>query len=431
VNCRLRIGAWGTAAGTVLMLTVASAAPQTTAIRVGRLIDTDTVTATERQTILVVDGIIQAVGPNVQVPAGAIIVDLSDSTVFPGLMDAHTHLCLTVRPSRDGSSASAFLHATINDSNAARAVEGVVNARAMLEAGFTTVRDAGNEGNYACVAVRRAIEERRLVGPTMITSGRIITPFGGQFQIQPDRRGLMEPEYLLADSHDEMVKAIRENIYFGAGLIKIVVDDRPYLYSVDDIAFMKAEAARAGLRVAAHVWTAEGAHNAAAVGVASLEHLWAIKEEDLELAKKNGSVAVFTPLIDAETQILMPNESGVHAQQIGRIRAALRIGIPIAFGSDAPLALPGFDRGRLAIERIDMLLEAGMTPAQLLRSMTVIPAGLFGVADKRGALRPGMAADIVATKGNPLSDPRALKAITFVMKDGTIVVRRLSGRGHG
>ena len=209
----------------------------------------------------------------------------------------------------------------------------------MLEAGLTTVRDAGNEGNWACVAVNRAIQERRLVGPTMITSGRIITPFGGQFQIQPDRRELMEPAYLLADSHDEMVTAIRENIYFEAGMIKIVVDDRPYLYSVDDIVFMKGQAGRAGLKVAAHVWTAEGAHNAAAAGVAALEHLWAITDDDLELAKQNGSVAVFTPLIDAETQILMPNESGVHAQQIGRIRAALRIGIPIAFGSDAPVAL--------------------------------------------------------------------------------------------
>ena len=108
------------------MLTVASASAQTTAIRAGRLIDPDTGSVTERQTILVVDSIIQALGPDVQVPAGAGIVELPDATVLPGLMDAHTQLCLTVKPPRDAGN---FLHATFNDSTAARAVEGVVNAR--------------------------------------------------------------------------------------------------------------------------------------------------------------------------------------------------------------------------------------------------------------------------------------------------------------
>lgn len=421
---RTQVGAMCRTALAVSVLTVGSADAQTTAIRAGRLIDPSTGTVTERQTILVVDGLIKAIGSTVQVPPGATTVDLSDATVFPGLMDAHTHLCLSVRPPRDGTGVGSFLHYVVNESNAARAVDGVINARAMLEAGFTTVRDAGGEGQYACVAVARAVAEKRLVAPTIIAAGRILTPFGGQFAIQPDRRELIEPEFFIADSRDEMVKGIRENINFGAGVIKIVVDDRPYVYSVDDISFIKAEAGRAGLKVAAHVWTAAGAHNAAAAGVASLEHLWAIKDEDIELAKRNGSVAVFTPLIDAETNHLFPGDATVHAQQVDRIRAAIRIGIPIAFGSDAPIALPGFTRGRLALERIDMLLEAGMSAAQLLRSLTVIPAELLGVADTRGALRPGMAADIVATSGDPLSDPQALKSVTFVMKDGAIVVRK-------
>lgn len=397
------------------------AGAQATVIRPARMIDPGSGAVTERPTIIVSDGVIRGIGRDAAVPAGARVVELPDATILPGLIDAHTHLCTTIRPARDGAS---FLTMALNDPNAARAVEGVINARAMLDAGFTTVRDVGNEGNFACGAVSRAIAEQRLPGPTMITAGRIIAPFGGQFQLQPERADLVEPEYLVADTRDEMVKAIRENVHFGAGIIKIVVDDQRYLYSVDDIVFMKEEAARAGLKLAAHAWTTKGAHTAAAAGVASIEHLWAVADEDLELAKQNGVIAVFTPLLDSETRLLFPGDSTVHARQVDRIRAALRSGIPIAFGSDAPLAIPGFDRGRLAMERIDMLLEAGMTPLQLLRAMTVTPAALLGVGDRRGALRVGMAADLVAVQGDPLKEPTVLKTVSFVMKDGVVVPRR-------
>src|SRR5204862_561772 len=123
-----------------------------------------------------------------------------------------------------------------------------------------------------------------------------IEPFGGQFHLQPEKRGLGEPEYFFADTRDEMRKAIRENIHFGARVIKLVVDDQRYLYSPDDIKFMVDEAAQSGLKVAAHVWTRAGAHNAAAAGVASMEHLNGAADEDIELAKRNGVTAVFTPM---------------------------------------------------------------------------------------------------------------------------------------
>src|SRR5262245_51168054 len=113
----------------------------------------------------------------------------------------------------------------------------------MLEAGFTTVRDVGNEGNYACSSVRQAIGAGLVAGPTMLTAGRIIAPYGGQFRLQPDRRDLAEPEYFSADTHDEMRKAIRENIHYGATVIKIVVDDQRYIYSEEDIRYIVAEAA--------------------------------------------------------------------------------------------------------------------------------------------------------------------------------------------
>ena len=138
----------------------------------------------------------------------------------------------------------------------------------MLESGFTSVRDVGNEGNYACTSLRRAVEAQLVPGPTIINAGRIIAPYGGQFQMQPDKPRLGEPEYFYADTRDEMVKGIRENIHFGARVIKIVVDDQKYIYSVDDIRFMIDEAGRAGMKLAAHCWTHPGSQRCPA-GVAS------------------------------------------------------------------------------------------------------------------------------------------------------------------
>ena len=400
----------------LLAFPVDAVVAQVAAIRAGQLVDPEEGVSATDQIILIEDGLIKAVGGDVAIPEDAEVIDLAGMTVVPGLIDAHVHLCLNVRPDRDAFN---YYITNVMDPNAARAVDGVINARQVLEAGFTTVRDIGNDGNYACAAVRDAIDAGRIPGPTMIYAGRIIAPYGGQFQLQPDRVALGEPEYFYADTRDEMKKAIRENIHFGSTVIKIVIDDQDYTYTADDIRYIVDEAGRAGRKVAAHAWTPDGAHNAALAGVASIEHLWTIRDEDIELAKENGVVAVFTPFPPVEAEVV--GGGGDHELQISRIRAALQSGIPMAFGSDAVTQIEGFDRGSLAMARIDMLLEAGMSPAQLLKSMTVTAAQLLGVDDKRGALRPGMAADIVAMQANPLDDPQALKKVSFVMKAGKVV----------
>jgi imidazolonepropionase-like amidohydrolase len=401
----------------ILLPTLAGA--QVTAIRAGAIVDPDAGTTARNQVILVEQGRITAIGGNVTIPVGARVIDLSTSTISPGLVDAHTHLCFEVQQRRDAGN---YYLTTLRDPDAYRAIEGVVNARTMLEAGFTAVRDIGNEGNFACVQVRRAIQEGMISGPTMLTAGRIIAPYGGQFHLQPDKPDLAEPEYFFADTRDEMLKAVRENIHFGATVIKVVVDDQRYIYSADDIRFMKDEAARAGLRLAAHAWTGAGAHNAAEAGVSSIEHGFVMSDVDLELAKRNNVVIVGTEYL------AIGDPEASHRQWVDKLARAYRIGVTLVYGTDAIARKPGITRGQDAITGIDPWIEAGLPAAAILKAMTTEGHRLLGLDGQRGFLKVGMAADLIATPANPLDDINTLKAVSFVMKDG-LVIRNDAGQG--
>lgn len=385
------------------------------AIKAGKLVDPEKGTTETNQIILVRGKRIEAVGPHVQIPPDAKIIDLSKSTVLPGLFDAHTHLCMTLKRDRDGRS---YYITTLLDPTPYRAIEGVANARDMLAAGFTTVRDVGNAGNYADTALRQAIERGLVPGPTMLNAGRIIAPYGGQFQLQPEKRDLGTPEYAYADTHDEMIKAIRENIHFGATVIKIVVDDQKYIYSADDIRFMVEEAHRDGLKLAAHCWTEAGARNAAEAGVDSIEHGEMMTNEDLQLAKKNHVVLVGTDFTESAAR--QGGFSNLHSVFVDRLKRAYQIGVTMAFGTDAFVAVPGETRGSLAAEYVDSWVEAGVPAKDTLQAMTINAARLLGVDRERGAIRPGLAADIIATQENPLDDIQAVRKVTFVMKDGSV-----------
>lgn len=405
----------------VLALCSVTALAQVTAIKAGKLVIPETGTTLNNQVILIEGARIKAVGGDVQIPAGAKVIDLSKSTVSPGLFACHEHMAFLIH--RQGRERGSLFFYDITHTNAERAIHGVVNSRDMLASGFTTIRDIGNDANYVATDLRRAIDQGLIPGPTIINSGRIIAPYGGQYFLNPERRELGAPEYFFADTRDEMRKAIRENIHYGARVIKIVVDDQRYIYSADDIRFMVGEAAAAGVKLAAHCVTEQGARNAAEAGVASIEHGFEMSDEVLAIAKKNNVVLVGTDFTEkAWLAYEMPAELAkrFHDRSVDRLKRAYKIGVTLAFGSDLIFFAEDETRGTWTISQIDSFVEAGIPPRAILLALTTNAAQLLGVEKARGAIKTGLYADIIATPENPLDNINTLKQVNFVMKNGKV-----------
>jgi len=393
------------------------AAPHFTAVRAGRLIDPATGSVATDQIILIKDRKFEAIGPKVAIPPGAEVIDLSGLTVLPGLVDTHNHLAITykVDPERNN-----YYVTVITDSTPLRAIQAASNGIQMLASGFTIVRDMGNNGNYADTALRQAIEEGWLPGPQIINAGIIIGGMGGQFWPTPEmgiEKHVVYPEYLDADTPDEIVKAVRQNMLYGAKVIKICADCKPWGYTVDEVKLVVAEAAKGGLKVEAHAQTVEGARRAIEGGVWSIAHDLGLDDANHKLMAKKGTFRAGT-----ETPLSLTDHQTAAGfkRDVASLRNAWENKVNITFSTDADYYVPGKTRGEVAIEFIETWKAAGIPARDILRAMTTTGYRCAQTESTRGPIKPGLAADLVAVPGNPLETIDALRDVQFVMKDGVV-----------
>ncbi len=394
------------------------------AIKAGRLLDPETATVATNQVIIVEGEKIKAVGANLPIPPGATVVDLSKMTVLPGLVDSHTHTTLTYKEKPENN----YYYLTyVMESSPLRAIQGASNAMQLLNSGFTVIRDVGNNALYADVALRQAIEQGWLPGPTVIPSGPMIGSTGGQYWPTPEMykyHNIMYPEYIDANSPDEIVRAVRENMLFGARTIKLCVDCKPWMYSVDDIKLAIREAAKGGCKVEGHVQTTEGAQHAIDAGVYIIAHNYLTPEQHRQAAEKGIFLAgTDTPFTDYR------GSEQAFARTVAQLKSAYAAKVPLTFGTDMDYWTDRMKdektgrwmtRGDLTMNFLLTWKAAGIPPADVLRAMTINGYKAADVLNERGPIKPGLYADLIAVPGDPLTDIDALRNVTFVMKNGMV-----------
>ncbi len=399
-----------------------------TAIRAGRLLDPETGVTSRNQVILVEGERIKAVGPDVPIPAGAAVIDLSTLTVLPGLVDAHTHMAMTYKEQPENN----YYYLTyVMESTPLRAIQAASNGIQLLNSGFTVVRDVGNNALYADAALRQAIEQGWLPGPTVIPSGPMIGSTGGQFWPTPEmykQHQIMFPEYIDANSPDEIVRAVRENMLFGARTIKLCIDCKPWGYSVDDIRLVIREAATGGCKVEGHVQTPAGAQRAIDAGIHIIGHGQALTAEHHRQMAEKG---IFLAGTDTPFTVYRGSEEAFQ-RAVGKLRSAWEAKVPLTFSTDFDYwndrmrdekSGRWLTRGELTIDFLRTWKAAGIPPADLLRAITINGYRAADVIAERGPIKPGYFADLIAVRGDPLADLDALRAVVFVMKNGQVFKR--------
>ncbi len=404
-----------------LSLCIAFTQAQNTVIKAGHLFDSKTGKMLPNQTIIIKDGKILEVGDNLKYAATDKVVDLSTSWVLPGLMDCHVHITDN-NPYRLREKG---VHKSyITESSSFRALRGGYVAEQFLMSGFTTIKEIGNDANYATADVIKAIKEGWIKGPTIFYAGKIIAPYGGQSRnVNIENENFWQFEYIDADTPDEIKKAVRKNIYYGANTIKMVTGDNG-TYNVEDIKAAVDEAKKYGIKVTVHVADNNGAKEVILGGAAAIEHGHTLNDVQLQLMKDNGIFLVGTDFsfdnwyaygMDSATATAWTNKI------IDRLKRAYRIGTKMAFGTDIIIDIPGLNRVQTSLKVLQTWKAAEIPAPYILQTMTIYAAELLGVEKSKGIIAPTFTADIIALKNNPLEDIDAVKDVRFVMKEGKII----------
>jgi len=402
-----------------------------TAIKAGRLIDVENGRVLAKQIILLRGKKIAAVGADLQIPAGARILDLSTKTVLPGLIDCHTHLA-------DGAHGGNGDPVSQLKRTASEVVlESVPNARMTLESGFTTVRDVGVYRALNDVALRDAINNGYIVGPRMFVAGAYITITGGAGAMTGFAADIKLPwdfNYGEANSPWEVRQKIRLLAHDGVDHIKVLStgavlthgsNPNAQEFTLEELQAAVSEANNFGLRVAAHAHAPQGIKNAIRAGVASVEHVTLIDDEGIALAKEHGTYLDMDIYDDECIQASgktgnIPADFLEHDRDLGEIQRrnftkAVKAGAKMAFGTDAGVC--PYD---VAAHQFAFMVKYGMTPMQAIQSATISAATLIGKPEEFGSIRAGKFADLIAVDGDPIADIRQLEHVTFVMKEGVI-----------
>jgi imidazolonepropionase-like amidohydrolase len=378
---------------------------------------------------MIKDGKIQAVGGALALPANATVIDLSDKTVLPGLIDCHTHVA-------DGQSDGEPFN-VLRKTASQIALESVPNARAMLLSGFTTVRDVGTYRALNDIALRDAIARGDVIGPRMFVAGAYITITGGAGAMTgqaPDIQLPWDLHYGEANSPWEVRQKVRLLAHNGVDHIKVLSTGAVLThgsspnsteFTLEELQAAVDEAHNFGLRVAAHAHNARGIKNAIRAGVASVEHATLIDDEGIALAKEHGTY-LDMDIYDEECiqeqgkKGIIPADFLEHDRELGEkhrqnFRKAVGAGVKMSFGTDLGVCAYGTSPKQFAF-----MVKYGMTAMQAIQAATTNAADLLGHSSELGSIKVGKFADLVAVSGDPLKDISLLERVEFVMKDGRV-----------
>lgn len=396
---------------------------QSVLIKVGHVIQPESGEILVDQSVLIENGVIKEILKTNSADELKYdrVIDLGNAYLMPGMMDAHVHLTYNAPVGNFNPKAT-----YADEPTSLRALRGLKNANDLLMAGFTTVKEIGNDAEYATASIIKSINKGWFDGPTILYAGKIISQYGGQIGgMSPEREPLWEHEYIVAETSDEIRKAIHENMYYGANTIKLVADANPYFYTEEQIRAAVDEAARFDMHVAAHVDGGEAARNVILGGAKAIEHGFNLDNELLKLMVENGTYLSGTDFTQPHLEAMgMPGKwAGKLADRIvARLKNAHELGVKMVFSTDVVVDLPGMNRAESNLEFLNAWKAAEIPNEYIIKALTINNAKLFGKEDQLGKIQPGYKADLIAIPGNPFKDIDILKKVSFVMKGGKVMV---------